>query len=111
MTEAKYVAIMHAAKEAVWLHSLIFQIFDITLNTTTLFLNNKSAIKLMKDHQCHARTKHISIHFHFICYIIKLGLIRLVYCPTDKMLADGLTKAILSTKAKHFASQFRLLPP
>jgi len=110
-TEAEYVAITHAAKEAIWLRSLISQIFDISLDTTTLFLDNKSAIELTKDHQYHARTKHIDIYFHFIHYIVEEGSIRLVYCPTDEMLADGLTKALPSTKAKHFASQFGLSPP
>ena len=108
-TEAEYVAITHAAKEILWLQSLISQLFDITLDSTTLFSNNKSAIELTKDHQYHARTKHIDIRFHFIRYIIEEGSTRLVYCPTDDMLADALTKALPSTKVKHFASQFGLL--
>ena len=108
-TEAEYVAITHAAKEILWLWSLISQLFDITLDSTTLFSDKKSAIELTKDHQYHARTKHINIRFHFICYIIKEGSIQLVYCPTDDMLADALTKALPSMKVKHFASQFGLL--
>ena len=52
--EAEYVAITHASKEALWLHSLLSQLFDLNLNTTTLFSDNKSAIELTKDHQYHA---------------------------------------------------------
>ena len=66
MTEAEYVAITHSAKEALWLCSLLSQLFNIILDSTTLFSNNQSAIQLMKDHQYHARTKHIDIQFHFI---------------------------------------------
>jgi hypothetical protein len=110
-TEAEYVAITHAAKEAIWLRSFISQIFDISLDSTTLFSDNKSAIKLTKDHQYHACTKHIDIRFHFIRYIVEEGSIQLVYCPTDEMLTDGLTKALPSMKVKHFASQFGLSPP
>jgi len=109
-TEVEYVAITHAAKEALWLRSLLFQLFDIVLNSTTLFSDNQSAIELMKDHQYYAQMKHINIHFHFICYIIKGGSICLVYCPTDDMTTDTLTKALPLTKAKHFASQLGLLP-
>ena len=65
-TEAEYVAITHATKEAIWLHTLLSQLFKINLNSTTLFSDNKSTIELTKDHQYHARTKHINIHFHFI---------------------------------------------
>ena len=109
MTEAKYIAIIHAAKEAIWLHSFISQVFDITLNSTTLISDNKSAIELTKDHQYYAWTKHIDICFHFICYIIKEGSIWLIFCPTDDNTADTFTKALPSTKVKHFISQLRLL--
>ena len=62
----------------------------------------------MKDHQYHARTKHINVRFHFIHYIIKNGSIQLIYCPTDDMVADTLTKALPSTKVKHFVFQLGL---
>jgi len=110
MTEAEYVTITHSMKEALWLRSLISQPFDIVLDSTTLFSDNQFAIQLTKDHQYHARTKYINIHFHFIWYIVEGGSIRLVYCPTDNMTTDTLTKALLSTKTKHFASQLRLSP-
>jgi hypothetical protein len=56
----------------------------------------------------HARTKHINIQYHFIHYIIEQGHIHLIYCPTDEMTADILTKALPSIKAKHFTSALRL---
>jgi len=54
MTEAKYVAITHASKEALWLCALLSQLFNLKLDSTTLFSDNKSAIELIKDHQYHA---------------------------------------------------------
>ena len=54
MTESEYVAATYAAKEALWLRSLISQLFGITLNATTLFSDNQSAIALTKEHQYHA---------------------------------------------------------
>ena len=108
--EAEYVTITHATKEALWLCSLIFQLFELDLELTTLFSDNQSAIELTKDHQFHPWTKHIDIRFHFICYIVKNGSIQLIYCPTNNMVADTLTKALPSAKVKHFATEFRLLP-
>jgi hypothetical protein len=70
-TESEYVAITHASKEALWLCSLITQLFPITLSSTTLFSDNQSAIALTKDHQYHARTKHIDIRYHFIRWIVE----------------------------------------
>jgi hypothetical protein len=110
-TESEYVAVTHAAKEALWIRSLLSQLFPGKLDPTTLFSDNQSAVALAKDHQYHARTKHIDIRFHFIRYVIENGSIRLIYCPTDDMVADTLTKALPSAKVKHFASQLGLSAP
>ena len=65
-TESEYIAATYAAKEALWLRSLISQLFDTTLEATMLFSDNQLAIALTKDHQYHTRTKHIDVRFHFI---------------------------------------------
>src|SRR6266567_9151639 len=108
-TESEYVAATYAAKEALWLRSLLSQIFDTTLEPTTLFSDNQSAIALTKDHQYHARTKHIDIRFHFIRWIVENGSLRLIYCLTNDMVADSLTKALPSPKVKHFAKELGLV--
>jgi hypothetical protein len=102
-TEAEYVAATHAAKEIKWIRTFIGEIFTTLIHPTTLYSDNQSAIALSKDHQYHARTKHIDIRFHFIRWVIEEGVLRLVYCPTDDMTADTLTKPLPSPKAKHFA--------
>jgi hypothetical protein len=107
-TESEYVAATHAAKEAIWLRALISQLFPMVDSPTTLFSDNKSAIALTENLQYHARTKHIDIRYHFIRWIVENGIIRLVFCPTDDMIADTLTKALPSPKAKHFASELGL---
>ena len=55
-TKSEYVAVTYAAKEALWLCSLIFQLFGTILPSTTLFSDNQSAIALTKEHQYHAQT-------------------------------------------------------
>ena len=107
-TEAEYVAQTHAAKEAIWLHQLLTEIFKSIDTPTTLFSDSKSAIALAQDGHYHARTKHIDIRYHFIRYVIDAGTIKLVYCSTNDMTADTLTKALPSVKAKHFATALGL---
>ena len=109
--EAEYVAAMHAVKEALWLQTLINEIFGSLTGATTLHCDNQSAIALTKDHQYHACTKHIDVCFHFICWIIEEGKVKLVYCPMNDMLVDMFTKALPSTKGKHFASALGLAWP
>jgi hypothetical protein len=106
--EAEYVAATHAAKEAMWLRALFCKIFGNIGQTTTIFGDNKSAIALAHSGNYHTRTKHINICYHFICYIIEAGSIKLIYCPTDEQTVDTLTKALPSTKAKHFVTAMGL---
>jgi len=80
-----------------------------TFPPTTLFSDNQSAIALTKEQQYHARTKHIDVRFHFIRWIVKEGKLRLIYCPTEEMVADALTKALPTAKVKHFANALGLV--
>src|SRR5271155_2922427 len=48
-TESEYIAAPYTAKEALWLRQLILQVFGITLDATTLFSDNQSAIALTKE--------------------------------------------------------------
>ena len=102
-TESKYVAATHGMKEGLWLQSLLAEIFEPFKDAMMLFLDNQSAIALTRNHQYHARTKHIDVHCHFIRWVVENRTLHLVYCPTADMLADMLTKALPSLKVKHFA--------
>jgi reverse transcriptase-like protein len=104
MTKSEYVAAMHGMKEALWLCSLLSEAFGSLTAATTLFSDNQVAIALTQDHQYHTRTKHIDVHYHFIQWVIEQGSLCLIYCPTDDMVADTLTKALPSAKVKHFAA-------
>jgi hypothetical protein len=107
-TESEYVVATHGGKEALWLHSLISEVFSPITSPTTLFSDNQAAIMLMCDHQYHPHTKHIDVQYHWICWVVKKGSIRLIYCPMDDMVANALTKALPSTKVKHFATSLGL---
>jgi hypothetical protein len=106
-TEAEYVALTHAAKELIWLRSLINKLFpehagDTTL--TTLHCDNQGAIALSKDSVFHAHTKHIDVRFHFIQQTIDSGTLVLEYCPMDGMVADAFTKPLARVKLLRFAT-------
>ena len=107
-TESKYVAATHAAKEALWLCSLIAELFALLAQPVTLFSDNQSAIALAKNHQYHAHMKHIDVRFHFIHWVVDDRKLHLIFCPTNNMVADTLTKALPSPKVKHFAAELGL---
>ena len=60
-TEAEYVAQTHAAKELIWLCTILSELNSTFEEPTTLNCDNQGAIVLAKDNKFHARTKHIDI--------------------------------------------------
>ena len=106
--ESEYIAAMYTTKEALWARQFVSKVFSPITQPLTLYCDSQSAITLTKEGLYHARMKHIDIRYHFIRYIIKEGLIQLIYCPTKDMTADTLTKALPSIKAKHFATALGL---
>lgn len=56
---------MEGAKEAIWLQSLLEAIKKYHV-IITIFVDNESYIKIIKDLIYHAKTKHIETHYHFI---------------------------------------------
>ncbi|KAG8498774.1 hypothetical protein CXB51_005214 [Gossypium anomalum] len=71
-TEAKYMAITEACKEAIWLKGLFSELNE-DLQISTIFCDSQSAIFLTKDQMFHKRTKHIDVRYHFVRDIITRG--------------------------------------
>ncbi|XP_033230350.1 secreted RxLR effector protein 161-like [Belonocnema kinseyi] len=65
-TETEYFAAATATKEAVWLRKLLDDIGFQAAGASALFVDNQSAIKLIKNPEFHKRTKHIDVRYHFI---------------------------------------------
>ena len=70
---------------------------------TTIYCNNLS-IQLAWNPIFHARTKHIEVHYHFVCECLLTGEIKLVYVPTDQETADIFTKPLGLDKLRQFSS-------
>ena len=95
-SEAEYIALSSASQEAVWLRRLLTTTLRVSSNKpVTIMEDNQGAIAMSKNPIAHSRTKHIDIRYHYIREAIQEGLIKVHYCPTNKMLVDILTKPLL----------------
>jgi hypothetical protein len=56
--------------------------------------DNQSAIAYTKNAKNQSKARHIGVRFHYIRENVKDGKIEVVYCPTQKMLADIFTKRL-----------------
>lgn len=99
-TEAEYMAVTEAVKEAIWLRGLYGELNN-HLETTIVFCDSQSAIHLTKDQMFHGRSEHIDIRYHFVRDIISQGDILVQKIGTKDNPADMLTKSLPATKFKH----------
>lgn len=99
-TEAEYMALCTAAKEAVYLKGLLNEIGYMDKNTSiVVYGDNLSAQQLAKNPVYHSRSKNIDIRYHFVREVVENKDVQLKYVPTDNMVADVLTKCVM--KGKH----------
>jgi hypothetical protein len=83
-TEAKYMASCEAYTEAVYLRKLISDLFDQTPESTTIYCDNQSCIRLSEHPVFHERSKHIEIKYYFIQDKVQEGEVNLEYIPSDE---------------------------
>lgn len=100
--EAEYMALAYAARETLWLRSLIKEYFPLKIDRIPISIDNKAAVDLANDQILTDRSKHISIRYHRIRELVKDKVVELVRIPTKEMVADICTKGLpKATHEKH----------
>ena len=99
-TEAEYMAITEAVKEAIWLQGLLDDL-GVGQKQVIVFCDSQSTIHLAKNQVYHARTKHIDVRYYFVQEIIEEGGVLVQKIKTDDNPADMLTKVVTTIKFNH----------
>ncbi|XP_031261280.1 secreted RxLR effector protein 161-like [Pistacia vera] len=99
-TEAEYVAVTDAFKEAIWLQGILKEI-NLMNGPVTIYSDSQSAIHLSKNPVYHERTKHVDVKYHFVRDQISKGTVSLLKIPTEENPSDMGTKVVTATKFKH----------
>jgi hypothetical protein len=89
-TEAEYVAMSLAAREAAALRRLVSEVLQKQHPAIILYEDNQPAIYLLnKSPGADTRTKHMDVKYHYIRQEVNRSAIVVVKIPTDKQAADG----------------------
>lgn len=91
--EAEYMAAACAAKELIWMKRLLDEMIGNS-NAPILYIDNQSAITLIKNRVVNDRSKHIDIRYHFIRELVERKLIVPEFIGTGMQLADIFTKSL-----------------
>ncbi|GAA5992526.1 hypothetical protein JCM11641_006981 [Rhodosporidiobolus odoratus] len=108
-TEAEYMALLEAAREAVWLRQLLAEVGFSPSSPTLIRGNNFGALLLANHPTSHGRTKHIAVHYHFTRECVEDGVVELKWVPTEEMSADLMTKGLGQAKHILFLKKCRLV--
>ncbi|KAJ9542211.1 hypothetical protein OSB04_028717 [Centaurea solstitialis] len=92
--ESEFIAATAAATQALWLKRLLSKITDTKEQKVTIYVDNKSAIALMKNPVFHGRSKHIDTKYHFIRECVEKDDIVVEHINGEKQRADILTKPL-----------------
>lgn len=108
-TEAEYISLSEATQEAIWLRRLMND-FEIKIHKAVIiYEDNQSCLKLTQNDKFSRKTKHIETKFNFVRDLVNKNIIKLLYCPTEQMEADMLTKPLQAIKIKYFCELIGLI--
>ncbi|KAH7288734.1 hypothetical protein KP509_31G039100 [Ceratopteris richardii] len=108
-TEAEYRALTIATQEAIWLKALYTDL-GLVSSKPHIFGDNVSSMHLAANPIFHARTKHIEVHYHFIREKLMAKEIDISFVPTEKQVADMMTKALDGIKLCRFKAMAGIPP-
>jgi hypothetical protein len=78
-------------------------------DSTVIFCDNQSCVKLSENPMFHDRSKHIEIKYYYICDRVQKGEVKLQYISTDEQIADILTKHLSKGKFVYFRDKLGLV--
>ena len=115
--EAEFMAAHECVRSVVWGRRLFEEfgysdlgVFDPTAPPTeeelaghkpsVVYEDNSGCIEWSKNPVAHHKRKHMDLRFFWLNAKVTEGMVKLVYCPTDVMIADLLTKYLACPRFK-----------
>jgi hypothetical protein len=92
--QAEYQAYSAAAREALWIRTLLNELGFPPKGPTEIKVDNRGAIELGREPKFHAKAKHIRILYHEVRDYITQKEIKISYCPSAENAADLFTKGL-----------------
>ena len=108
-TQAEYIALSEAGREACWLQNLFRELGYPKNNPILIRGDNDGSISMAKNQQFHNRTKHIAIRWHWIRELIQEKIITIENCQDPEQTADILTKALQRIKHRRHVLEMGLI--
>ena len=91
-TEAELIASTEVVKQIIWLNKIISELTG-KISVPTIYVDNLSTIRLIKNNEGLKKTKHVEIRFLYIRQLYQEGKIKVSFVRSKYQLADLLCQA------------------
>ena len=108
-TEAEYIALSEAVKEALWMKRLLEDFNQHVPPPIRIYEDNQNCIRLLKNERSTQRTKHIDVKYNFVRDLYNSKELDVMYCPSQFMIADLLTKPLEAVKIRQLSKDIGLV--
>jgi hypothetical protein len=88
---------------------MVSGLFDQVLDSTVIYCDNQSCVKISDNPVFHDRSKDIKIKYYFICDKFQKGEVILQYISTDEQIIDILTKPLSKIKLAYLRDKMGLI--
>ena len=93
-TESEIVALSDGVKQAMWYRRWL-RAQGIDTGPIPIFQDNEAVVQLMKnERRAHQRTRHLDVRLFYPRDLIQSGDIQMIWCESEEMLADLMTKPL-----------------
>ncbi|CAD6505921.1 BgTH12-06853 [Blumeria graminis f. sp. triticale] len=109
-TESELLALSQAGREVIWWERFFKDIGFALDEEITLYCDNRQALRVVTSEVSKLDTKlrHVDIHQMWLRQEVQNGRIKVEWIGTDRMIADGFTKALSHSKHARFVEMIGL---
>ena len=107
--EAKYRAIVHGVKEALWIQGILEELKLYSQDSIKFLCDKKLAITIAQNPVQHDRTKHIRISLHFVKEKIEAKIIQTAFVASTAQAADIFTKRLAGPLLQRHVSKLNMI--
>ena len=101
------MALSNCSQQVVWVHTLLGEL-GYTLKPIPICSDNQGSIFITSNPVTEKRSKHIDIHYHYICKVICQKIVEVYFIEGEENPADLLTKNLGMVKFQKFRAMFSL---
>ncbi len=88
-----------AEKTHNWIQKITIELgISEEVEAIKIWCNNMSSFKIAKNPILHAHTKHVEVHYHYVCEQVELSHIDVAHVSLNNQLVDMFTKSLGKVK-------------